>query len=409
MTIRECIKRSPLANLQEVLRAIEARESEVRAWACLGEEAALERAASGDLVGSLRGVPAGVKDIYDTRVLPTELGSELYRGRRPETDCAVVKRLEELGALVVGKTHTTGFAYFDPSPARNPHDLTRTPGGSSSGSAAAVAAGMVPLAVGSQTMGSVLRPASFCGVTGFMPTYGRVSLEGVLALAPSLDHVGFFTATGAEMELFWEAFSGDEAQAALEGRFALLDWPPGGAVEPEMEAAMADTADRLRAAGLDVRQTAAPTSFLQLSEATLTVFAKEAAEVHRRRFDEFGERIGAKLAALVVRGRAIAEDEYAGAQSAIQAAARDFAEFAKLYPIALTPAALGPAPIGLGSTGDPAANAPWTALGGPAVSIPMPVEGMPLGLQMSSAVGSDSALLATARLLERLLAGSAPE
>jgi len=403
MTLSELTNNSPVANVEAAFRAIEAAEADVRAWAHLGKAAALERARSTRLSGPLRGVPVGVKDIYDTCGLPTEYGSELYRGRQPEEDCAVVARLQELGAIVAGKTHTTGFAYFDPSPARNPHDLGRTPGGSSSGSAAAVAAGMVRLAVGSQTMGSVLRPASFCGVVGFMPTYGRVSLEGVLPLVPSLDHVGFFTPTAEEMEFFWSAFSGQAAGAPLEGPFALLDWPPGGGAEAGTASAMAEAAGRLRADGYDVRQTDAPASFQAAAAATLTVFAKEAAEVHRERFDRYGERIGAKLAALVTRGREISQDEYEAARSSIQAASRDFEEFAKVHPLTLTPAALGPAPLGLASTGDPAANAPWTALGGPAVSVPMPVDGMPLGLQLSSAIGTDRALLATASRLERSL------
>jgi len=408
MTLAEIINRAPLTNVEESLQAIDRRESEVHAWAYLDRESSLARVgAAGDLQGPLRGVPVGVKDIYDTRTMPTAWGSPLYRDRRPETDCAVVQRLEALGAVILGKTHTTGFAYFDPGPTGNPYDPRRTPGGSSSGSAAAVAAGMVPVAVGSQTMGSVLRPASFCGVTGFMPSYGRISLEGVLPLVPSLDHVGFFTRTAEDMALLWEAFDDHppaEARAEiLSGPYAVLAWPPGGQVEPEMAVVLTQTVTRLREQGFDVQEVDAPEAFAPLPEATLTVFAKEAAQVHHDRFEEHGRAIGEKLALLVEQGRTISDDDYEAARRTIAQARQAFEEFAQTYPVTLTPAALGPAPIGLASTGDPAANAPWTALGGPAISIPMSTDGPPLGLQLASAPTTDAALLATAQALEAAL------
>lgn len=409
MTLAEWISRSPRENVQESFRAIDRRESKVHAWAYVGREGALTRVGpTSDLQGPLRGVPVGVKDIYDTRTMPTGWGSPLYRDRRPETDCAVVERLESLGAVILGKTHTTGFAYFDPGPTRNPYrpnpnDPVRTPGGSSSGSAAAVAAGMVPVAVGSQTMGSVLRPASFCGVTGFMPSYGRVSLEGVLPLVPSLDHVGFFTPTAEDMALLWEAFDGQPRAEPLQGPYAVLDWPPGGQVEPEMAVVLRRTVARLREQGFDIQEVDAPEAFVPLPEATLTVFAKEAAQVHHDRFEQHGRAIGEKLALLVEQGRAVSDDDYQAAKETIAQARQAFEQLSQTYPVTLTPAALGPAPVGLASTGDPAANAPWTALGGPAVSIPMPTDGPPMGLQLASAPTTDAALLATAQAFEAAL------
>src|SRR5471032_1742097 len=194
------------------LKRIEVVEGEVQAFIHLDPEHALaqaraldERRRSGQPIGPLHGVPVGIKDIFDTADYKTECGSPLHKGRQPARDCAAVARLRTAGAVIIGKTVTTEFAYFHPGKTRNPRDLAHTPGGSSSGSAAAVAAGMIPLAIGTQTGGSMMRPASFCGVTGFKTSYGLLAMDGVLPLAKSLDTLGFFTHTATDMLAFWDA------------------------------------------------------------------------------------------------------------------------------------------------------------------------------------------------------------
>ena len=184
--------------LKACLQRIQTLDPKIQAWVQVAPQPAL-----GD--GPLAGIPFGAKDIMETRGLSTEYGSPIYKGRLGSTDAAIVTSLRRRGAILVGKTHTTAFAYRTPAPTRNPRNLEHTPGGSSSGSAAAVAAGMVPFALGTQTRGSILRPASYCGVTGFKPTYGLVPIDGVLPYAKSLDTVGFFTHTPADMLALWEA------------------------------------------------------------------------------------------------------------------------------------------------------------------------------------------------------------
>jgi len=310
----------------------------------------------------------------------------------------VVAELRSAGAVLLGKTRTAVFASFDPAATTNPKAPSRTPGGSSSGSAAAVAAGMTPFALGSQTLGSVLRPASFCGVAGFKPTFGLIPTDGMLRFAPSLDTVGLFTETAADMELLWRRGFGGEPTATL-GTAARLPVPAG----PEMEAAFEDAVARLRAAGLSVDDVDLPAGFSRLVEAAYTVNEYEGARSLESRWREHGNGIGVKLAALVERGLAIPAPEYEAAIELIHSMETAFAGLLWEYPLILTPAATGPAPEGLESTGDPAANAPWTALGVPAISIPMPVEGPPLGIQAVGAWGRDDAVVSVSAQLEQLL------
>jgi len=383
--------KSPGDLLEECLSRIRERDGEVQAWAAAGPQAALAD-------GPLRGIPFGVKDIFDTRDLPTAFGSALYAGRRPERDAALVEQMRRAGAILLGKTHTAVFASFDPAPTRNPRAPERTPGGSSSGSAAAVADGMVPFALGTQTLGSVLRPASYCGVSGFKPTFGLLATEGVLAFAPSLDTAGLFTATAADMERLWSLTFGGGFPAPLRRAACFL---PQAA--PEMRSAFAGAVERLRASGFPVARLEVPPGFDRLLDAALAINDYEGARSHRERWREFGVRIGVKLAALVERGLELPEDGYRAAQEAVESSRREFRALFGEYPLLFTPAATGAAPLGLESTGDPAANAPWTALGVPAISIPMPVDGPPLGLQATAAWGADGALLSAASEVERLL------
>jgi len=377
--------------LELCIRRIAELDPDVRAWV----EVAPRRSTAD---GPLRGIPFGAKDIFETRGMATEYGSPLYAGRKGECDAAVIERLVNAGAVLLGKTHTTAFASFDPAPTRNPRLPGHTPGGSSSGSAAAVAAGMVPFALGTQTLGSVLRPASYCGVCGFKPTFGLVSIDGALPFAPSLDTVGFFTETAADMACLWTRSFGEGSTAML-ARAAHFRVD----CEEPMQRAVNIAAERLRASGVGVDSIDPPEGWNRLNSAARVINDYEGARTHAERYRQFGERMGVRLAELVRRGLGISEQQYADAREHVvmmrSAIDRIFLE----YPAILSPAATGPAPAGYESTGDPANNAPWTALGVPAISVPMPVDGAPLGLQITAARGQDDALVSIAEHLERFV------
>ena len=373
--------------------------------------------------GPLGGLPFGVKDIIETQGLATEYGSPIYRGRIGVEDAAVVRKLRQLGGVMVGKTQTTAFAYRTPAPTRNPHNLEHTPGGSSSGSAAAVAAGMVPLALGTQTQGSVLRPASFCGIAGFKPTYGLVPMDGVLPFAKSLDTLGFFTATAVDMLALWSVLQTDAAgpeAPALRGytgaspehvERVLLDPPsfPLGVPDPlpDVEAAMVSAfqsaVSRLRAAGASVQHVGLGDMLTGLNDASRVIMACEAAAFHKQRYEEHGDTL-ADLAGLIREGLRITGSRYDEAKDYVEACRIRMSELYEATPVILLPAAPGPAPFSLASTGDPRMNAPWTALGTPAISIPMGASnGLPLGLQLTAERGADARLLRTAVHVEAAL------
>jgi Asp-tRNA(Asn)/Glu-tRNA(Gln) amidotransferase A subunit family amidase len=387
----EACKRTPDELLSLCVERIAVRDAQVQAWVEVSPQPALG-------TGKLSGIPFGAKDIYETRDLTTEYGSPLYTGRKGSTDAALVTQLRQQGAVLVGKTQTTAFAYFDAGPTRNPHNLAHTPGGSSSGSAAAVAAGMVPFALGTQTLGSVLRPASFCGVVGFKPSTGLLSLEGVLPFAPSLDTAGLFTQTADDMQLLWSRLGHAKAEAPSSLQIPSL-MPP---VEPAMELAFRRTVERLER-NFSVSIVQMPERFAELAPAVHVIFAYEGARTHEARWREHGERIGEKLARLVEEGLSISTDQYHAALMTVVEIKRQMSSLFRHYPVLITPAAPGLAPEGIQSTGDPVMNLPWTALGVPAISIPMPVVGLPLGLQMVSESGTDGSLLALAAEVETLL------
>jgi len=350
--------------------------------------------------GKLSGIPFGAKDIIETRGLATEYGSPVYKGRTGTVDAAVVQDLRGRGAILLGKTHTTAFAMRDPAPTRNPRNLDHTPGGSSSGSAAAVAAGMVPIAIGTQTTGSVLRPASYCGVTGFKASHGLLSLDGVLPYAKSLDTLGFFTHTPADMMLLWDALGHPTGR---EEDFAVGVPEPMPDVEPEMSAAFQNAVSSLRKEKIATRPVDISSMLTKLADAQHTISFYEAARFHQQRFNQYGDRLG-YLATLVREGLGITEGRYDEALQFVSASRLRLTEMYKATPVILVPAATGPAPLGLSYTGDGRMNAPWTALGTPAISIPMPVsDGLPLGLQLTADHGEDARLLRTAARLHRIL------
>lgn len=387
------------------MAAIAEQDSVYRAWVQVKPDRRAWAPGEGGLL-ALAGIPFGAKDIIETDGLATEYGSPVYAGRIGTSDAAIVRLLRDRGGVLMGKTQTTAFAWRTPSPTRNPRNPAHTPGGSSSGSAAAVALGMVPFALGTQTLGSIIRPASFCGVTGFKPTYGVLPMEGVLPCAPSLDTLGLFTRTAADMSALWSALWGPTSAgptshpADAATTCGAIDPLPD--VDPGMAAAFATSVETLRRAGVRVRPVDIRARLGSVARAARVVLATEAARVHEARYREYGDRLQ-DMADLVREGLATPAADYDEALRTI-AAARIWIDgmFADT-PVILTPAALGAAPHGLSATGDPAMNAPWTALGTPAVTMPMPGDGLPLGLQLTAASGQDVMLLRTAARAERIM------
>ncbi len=390
------------ALVRACLDRIAAEDGRIGAFEHVDPAAALAQARRVDALDPpppLAGLPVAVKDIFDTADLPTEWGTEVLRGRRPGRDAEAVARLRAAGAVVLGKTVTTELAYFRPGKTRNPHDLGRTPGGSSSGSAAAVAARMVPAALGTQTAGSVLRPASFCGVVGFKPTFGLVSMAGAAPQAPSLDTFGVFVRDVEAVPLLVGAAAGTPLEAVAapaRPRLALCrtgEWPRA---DPATRAVVEGVARALGRAGAEVEELALPPEFDGLPEAQRDLQALEASRSFRALRDAHGPRLSPVLLELVAAGERIGAareaDIRAGAQRCRAALPAIFARFDGL----LTPAAVGEAPVGLASTGDPAFNRIWTMLGTPAASLPLGrgPAGLPLGVQVVGAPGAGARLAA---------------
>jgi Asp-tRNA(Asn)/Glu-tRNA(Gln) amidotransferase A subunit family amidase len=306
--------------------------------------------------------------------------------------------------VLLGKTVTAAFAFRTPGPTRNPRNPAHTPGGSSSGSAAAVAADMVPFSIGSQTRGSIIRPAAYCGVTGFKPTYGVLPLEGVLVMSESLDTLGFFTHKAEDMLALWTAL-GYSAGRDEQLTYAVPDPLPECA--PEMANAFRESVALLRRSGLEMTSIDIADILEELHEANKVLQDYEGARAHEARVAELGERLDEALLELVRDGFATPASEYVGAARYIADCRTRLAAIFRSTPVILTPAAVGQAPAGLSNTGDPRMNSAWTALGTPAISIPLPVAaGLPLGLQLTADGGQDARLLrAAVDLQKRLDAG----
>jgi Asp-tRNA(Asn)/Glu-tRNA(Gln) amidotransferase A subunit family amidase len=348
----------------------------------------------------LFGLIVGVKDIFHAKGFTTRAGSQLPVEVLQGEEAEVVTQIKELGGLILGKTVTTEFAYFAPGPTRNPHNPEHTPGGSSSGSAAAVAAGMVSLAFGTQTIGSISRPASFCGVVGFKPSYDRLSKAGVIPLAHSLDHVGIFAPDLATVKLFarnmlpeYRAADGKMPNPAL----GIPDGPYLKLAEPEMEAHFQKLVARLEQRGFEVKRVPVFAEIDDIIARHGLITAAEAAQNHEAWFDAHRESYHMKTRDLILHGRTIADDQLVEAKNG-RLALRD-----RLLALMLTegidlwisPSAPGPAPRGLESTGDPVMNLPWTHAGLPTLSIPAGIsqQGLPLGLQLAGSWYADERLI----------------
>ena len=355
----------------------------------------------------LYGVPVGVKDIFHVDGLPTRAGSDLPIAALTGAEASVVTSLREAGALVLGKTVTTEFAHFEPGPTRNPLNLDHTPGGSSSGSAAAVAAGETPLALGTQTIGSVLRPAAFCGIVGFKPSYGRIPIDGVLPLAKSVDHVGAFTRSVEDMRLAASVLGeGWEAGGTKPDLSPVLGVPEGPYLSQVSEAGREQfeaQVDALARASYEVRRVELFEDIETLNERHKRLVAAEAALAHAEWFDEYEDQYAETTADLIRRGREISVDELANARLSRRLLRTTLTETmaAEGVDVWLSPSAPGPAPEGIDSTGDPVMNLPWTHAGVPAVSLPGgSVDSLPVGLQCAGAFGDDECLLAWTEQIE---------
>ncbi|HVA36840.1 MAG TPA: amidase [Candidatus Dormibacteraeota bacterium] len=395
----------PVAAVESALARIDASEEHLRAWVDVdrrGARAAASRVASG---APLRGAVVGVKDIFDVEGFPTRCG---LPGAQPPAgrDADAVALLRAAGAVILGKTQTTPYAWLDPAPTRNPFDPARTPGGSSAGSAAAVAAEHCTIALGSQTAGSTLRPAAFCGIVGYKPTFGRISTTGVTPLAPSLDHVGIFARTVAEAVTAAHALdpriSAAEPQAL---RIALDDLTGDAAIEEPARAALGRAAHALREAGFRVTAVSLPPAVRRGGELLATLVAYESIRHHRARWEALGSALPPRLRELLEVGLATSRSAYEEALAEREALRGEIAGIFTEAGVLATPCAPGEAP-GRETTGDARYVRPWTFYGVPAIAVPCGrgPHGLPVGVQLAAPAGEDGRLLATALRLEAALA-----
>lgn len=401
--------------VRRCLEKIDARESQIQAWVSVDRDGALaaakeldEELAKGHSRGPLHGIPIGIKDIIDVRGWPTRAGSRLSSDQPAMNDAPIVARLRAAGAVILGKTVTTEYASFDPPPTRNPWNLDRTPGGSSSGSAAAVAAGMCVAALGSQTGGSITRPASYCGVCGFKPTIGRLSLEGIVPFSTPLDHPGPIASCVADLRLLFHTMS-----AAAEVNDSSQSSPPRiGVIESyfleqadsEVAAATRAAVARLQSAGAIVSVVALPASFTEVHAQHLTLMAYGAASVHRDQFAAHGDQYGREIATLIRKGLAVDEPTYHAALEHQQRFRTAMAECFANVDLLVTPSTPTPAPT-RETTGSPMFNSPWSYSGLPTVTVPCALSrnGLPMSLQLIGPFGSDDQLLAAAAWVEERL------
>ncbi len=407
-------------------------DSEVQAWAFLDPDFARQQARAADKhrgtgrpIGPLHGVPIGVKDIVDTRAMPTENGTVLDAGRRPRRDAAIVAWLRAAGAVILGKTVTTELAYFAPSKTRNPYDATRTPGGSSSGSAAAVASGMVPLAIGTQTNGSVIRPAAFCGVVGYKPTFGFIPRTGLLTQSWHLDTIGVFGRSVGDAALLAECLIGhDEGDRAtvpmaqqglpaaaesdppLPPLFAFVPSPVWDQAEDDTKQALAELAATL---GEQCDRVELPEPFTRGHDVHRTLMTGGFSRNLGGYYNRGREQLSPQMRQAIEEGRKVLAHDYLAGVDWIEVLNGGLEEIFQRYDAILTPAAPGEAPPSLETTGNPAFCTLWTLCGTPAVSLPL-LEGsnaMPMGVQLVGRRNDDARLLRTANWLTNFVTKTA--
>lgn len=391
------------------LERIEEREATIQAWTVVGTETALHRAREldrGPARGILHGLTLGVKDLFDTADFATSYGSPIYEGHRPGSDAATVALCREAGAVVLGKTVTTEFATFQPGPTRNPWNPLHTPGGSSSGSAAAVADYMVHLAFGTQTAGSIIRPAAFCGIVGYKPSVGHVSRAGVKSLSETLDTIGGFGRTVDDVALLAAAIMRDERLLRLDvdapGRIGLCRGPDWEMADSEAQQTIESAARTLSMKGATVADATLPGSFASLLTLQQDIMAFEAYQAlsHERRTAP--KKISALLTEMLDRGAEISFEQHRGNLVAAMQARHDIAPLFDDYDVLLTPGAAGAAPHADLGTGDPLFCRRWTLLGLPCIQLPVAkgTQGLPIGIQLVGNYGADYSLLQIARWAE---------
>jgi amidase len=401
------------AYVSSCLERIAARESDVHAWAFLDRELALAQARERDKQaarGALHGIPVGFKDIFDTADMPTEYNSPIYAGNRPSWDASCVALAKKAGAIVMGKTVTTEFAYRSPGATRNPHNLAHTPGGSSSGSAAAVADFMVPIAIGSQTGGSTIRPAAYCGIVGYKPSFGVINRAGVKPVAESLDHVGVLARTVEDVALFTHAVTGIEhpdlrAKPANMPRVAFCRLPCWSEGEPGMHEKLELAASTLSKKGAKVSELEFGRAFDRIFEDQVAINDYEVTRALAFEHENHREKLSRFILENIRKGSTLPRERY---DEAIRNAIRYRAEFADMmsaFDFVLTPSAAGEAPEGISQTGSASFNRVWTLLGLPCVTLPVYTgpKGLPIGVQIVGAYGSDRETLAWAEWTRQTL------
>jgi len=406
------------AYCESCLARIRASEGRLKAWIALDFERALTIAAARDAAraqggrtGALHGVPVGVKDVYDTDDLPTEMGSPAFVGNQPGKNAELVARILAAGGYALGKTATTEFAFMHPAETRNPWNPRHTPGGSSSGSAAAVAAGHVPVAVGTQTNGSVIRPAAFCGVVGFKPSLDSLPIQGALPFAETLDHVGVFARTVADAAYFAASlaesgtFAPEIEALSRPPKIAVLPRFPWNAAEPGAAQHLQVTLKRLADAGTELKTVALPEDFDEAHRVHRTIMFYEGARHHAPKQAMHRRVMSAVLNAAIDEGLAMSHDEYRGAlvkRAGLAEIALDL--FEDCDALASLPAP-GAAPERLDVTGDPSFCTLWTLLGFPALTLPTGLSdgGLPYGMQLAGPTGGDDRLLRVASWCEAVI------
>lgn len=421
---------SPVTLVESLLGRIDSIEPSLKAWVTIDRQRVLgeakqqqDAAARKKSLGPLHGIPIGVKDIYYTAGLRTTGGSKIMADFIPEHDATAVERLKKAGAIILGKTATTEFAFADPAPTRNPWNLNHTPGGSSSGSAAAVAAGMCPAALGSQTGGSVLRPAAYCGLVGLKPTYGRISRYGVFPVSWSLDHVGVLTRSVKDAAILLQVLAGHDPKDPTSSQEPVADYPrflKSSGKPPRIGVVQAfyrenaqeevwkhteDIGRQLQKAGARLEEVKMPDCFSSVQHAHAIIMRVEAASFHEKLYAQNPDSYRPKLRELIELGLLIPGTDYLQAQKIKRQFRREMDSIMEQFHCLLTPATSSAAPVGLSSTGNPWFQVPWSFSGLPTIALPSSLnrEGLPLAIQLVGKAYGEGNFLKVARWCEGVM------
>lgn len=410
-------KLSSVELIEACLQRIESREYAVGAWAHIDKDIVIAEAKARDRqdsLGPLHGVPVGIKDVIDTIDMPTEYGSAIYKGHRPRREAACVSLVRRAGGVILGKTVTTEFALYHPGKTKNPHNPTHTPGGSSSGSAAAVADYHVPVAIGTQTSGSIIRPAAFCGAVGYKPTFNTFALEGTKPLAASLDTLGYITRTVDDLLLMREVFLGktlSKPQVPNKPRIAVCRTPFWIDSAADTRAVFEQTKEMLSHSQFEVKEVVLPPLFMELRDIHEKLMAYEIARNYVREYDvSVRYELGAKTRQVIEDGWKVTADEYYRLRAATRHAREVFSIFSRDFDALMVPSAPGAAP-NISATGNPIFSRIWSLLGTPAISLPAGYgdSNLPVGVQFVADIDADARLIDVCSKIEAALVGCAPQ